>query len=84
MVSAVDQHGAHTHTGSFMDAPHRPLRVHGPQISAGERLSFDLGAYRNHDIRMGKRTIPCERTTRHVSRVVMMEKQCQRKGSGPL
>lgn len=54
--------------------PHLPLRVHGPQISAGERLSFDLGAYRNHDVRMGKRAIPCERTTRRVCWVVMMEK----------
>ena len=61
-----------------MDAPHLPLRVHGPQISAGERLSFDLGAYRNHDVRMGKRAIPCERTTRRVCWVVMVEKQCER------
>lgn len=82
MLSAVDQQGAHTHTGSY-GCPHLPLRVHGPQISAGERLSFDLGAYRNCDVRMGKHTIPCERTTRRVCRVVMIGKQCERKGSGP-
>ena len=55
----------HSHRELY-GCPHLPLRVHGPQISAGERLSFDLGAYRNCDVRMGKRSVPCETTTRRV------------------
>ena len=72
----------HSHSELY-GCPHLPLRVHGPQISAGERLSFDLGAYRNCDVRMGKRSVPCETTTRRVCRVVMIGKQCERKQSGP-
>lgn len=55
---------------------HTPPRIRGPQIDSRERLSFYLGHIETKLVRV--------RTTCHVSRMVTVEKQCERKGKDPL
>lgn len=55
---------------------HTPPRIRGPQIDSRERLSFYLGHTETKLVRL--------RTTCHVSRMVTVEKQCERKGKDPL